>query len=309
MNTSLEEVGAMPATMVGHVTRDRYEHLVAHAREMVERASRAQFAIGDAALEIEPLQQQGGARPAGEEGKLFGVSAALEMFADDIGLSPRTVAKHRWVASRWPVDQRRDGVSYEVHRVLASIAVDKDRFAMMRRPPLHPRSGTRRWTPDAAKRLVGWQVERPVSVQEKVERIHDLARDDAVASRVAADFLRRPTVAFKAMTDPTAKHAVNRAQVEQSRQAVEVVRQRNPQVERLHRSGEFVELVGACTAFVAGIGRAVPALRGHTFSEDERATVHRAVARVRASCDWVESAVDTGNVSLDEGLARLLRGE
>lgn len=231
------------------------------------------------------------------------------MFADDIGLSAATVRKHRWVAARWPAGQRRDDVSYEVHRVLASIAVDRDRFTTLRRPPRHPRTGERRWTPDAAKRLVGWQVDTPETVQEKVDRIHDLAADEAVATRVATDFLRRPAVAFKAMTDPTAKHAVNRAQVEHSRQAGEVVRQRSPQIERIRRTGEFVDLVGACTAFVASVGRAVPALRGHVFSEDERATVHRAVSRVRAACDWIESAVDTGNVSLDEGLERLLRGE
>jgi hypothetical protein len=58
----------------------------------------------------------------------------------------------------------------------------------------------------------------------------------------------------------------------------------------------------------------LPALRGSRctadeFTADEQATVHRGAARVRAAVDWLESAVDTGNTSLDEGLARLLRGE
>ncbi|MGW1530442.1 DUF6192 family protein [Streptomyces sp. NPDC002159] len=40
--------------------------------------------------------------------------------------------------------------------------------------------------------MVGWKVDSPESVQEKVEAIHDLATDDAVAAVVTTDFLRRP---------------------------------------------------------------------------------------------------------------------
>jgi hypothetical protein len=55
-------------------------------------------------------------------------------------------------------------------------------------------------------------------VQEKVEAVHDLVADEQVASQIATDLLRRPSVAFKAMRDDTARHQVNHAQVEQSRQ-------------------------------------------------------------------------------------------
>ncbi|MGN9789373.1 hypothetical protein ACTMTF_48875 [Nonomuraea sp. ZG12] len=47
--------------MIGHVTEERYAALVAGARELVATMSRCQFALGDHALEIEPMQSQGGA--------------------------------------------------------------------------------------------------------------------------------------------------------------------------------------------------------------------------------------------------------
>ncbi|MFC5827226.1 DUF6192 family protein [Nonomuraea insulae] len=71
-----------------------------------------------------------------------------------------------WSASRRCPTRRARGRA-------ASITDEQERYARLAEPPLHERSGTRRWTMDAAKRLVGHQVERPVSVQEKVERIRD----------------------------------------------------------------------------------------------------------------------------------------
>lgn len=296
------------ARTIGHVSAQRYAELVAAARDLVGVASRAQFRIGEFALEIEPMRQAGGAHPGADE-QLFTVGESLERFADDIGLAAKTVEKHRWVASRWPEEHRRDGVSYDVHRILAAVAVDKDRWAMIKRPPVDERTGQRRWTTDAAKRLVGYRPGTPKTVQEKVEAIHDLAADDEVAAVVTTDFLRRPEVASRTMADTTARHAVNRAQVDHSQQATHIVRQRTPELRRIEHTAGFMELVGACSAFVATIGRAVPASRGQRFTEDEVATVHRGAARVRAAVDWLESAVDTGNTSLDEGLAKLLRGE
>ncbi|WP_208609536.1 hypothetical protein [Streptomyces atriruber] len=39
---------------VGNVTRQRYEQLVAQAKELIAQVARAQFTMGDMALEIEP---------------------------------------------------------------------------------------------------------------------------------------------------------------------------------------------------------------------------------------------------------------
>ncbi|UMP06833.1 DUF6192 family protein [Amycolatopsis sp. EV170708-02-1] len=293
---------------IGNVTRRRYDQLVQVSREAVEAGTTSRFTIGDSALEIEPMRDHGGA--AGDEP--MPVSEALAMFAEDIGLAYTTVRGYRWVSSRWPdkrIRRRNRLVSYSVFRILASIPEPEERARQLADPPLLKCTGDYRWTPDAAKRVVGWAVDTPQSPQEKVNRIHDLARDDEVAAVVATDLLRRPEVASRAMTDHTARHAVNRAQVDHAQQAEQIARQRTPVLEQLSRTGGFVELVGACSVFVASVSRVLPNLRGHRFSKEETATIATNVARVRSTADWIESSVATGEMSMDEGLAKLLRGE
>ncbi|BBC29077.1 hypothetical protein SGFS_003680 [Streptomyces graminofaciens] len=42
---------------------------------------------------------------------------------------------------------------------------------------------------------------------------------------------------------------------------------------------------------------------------DEREVLLSNIARARATLDWMETAVSTGQVHMDEELARILRGE
>ncbi|WP_256259447.1 DUF6192 family protein, partial [Streptomyces mirabilis] len=106
------------------------------------------------------------------------------------------------MASRWPREHRRTDVSHTIHKILASLPVEQERFEAVDNPPPNPCGGPARWTHDSAKRIVGWKVDTPESVQEKVDAIHDLAANDQVAARVASDFLRRPAVASKAIRLP-----------------------------------------------------------------------------------------------------------
>ncbi|GGZ98240.1 hypothetical protein GCM10010371_67490 [Streptomyces subrutilus] len=80
-------------------------------------------------------------------------------------------------------------------------------------------------------------------------------------------------------------------------------------MKRIDRTVEFLDLITACHAFVAASGRVVPGLRDRQLDEDERVIVHENIARVRATLDWIETAVDTGKVDVDGKLARLLQGE
>lgn len=41
----------------------------------------------------------------------------------------------------------------------------------------------------------------------------------------------------------------------------------------------------------------------------KRETVRRGIAKVRAAADWLETAVDNGEFTLDEQLVQLLKGE
>nr|BFD80655.1 hypothetical protein StreXyl84_00560 [Streptomyces sp. Xyl84] len=79
---------------------------------------------------------------------------------------------------------------YTVHRILAGIAGEKERFEAIRTPP----EGWSRWTPDEANRRAGRQVVKPVTPREKVSEIHTLAKDEKVAATVTGDLLRRPAV-------------------------------------------------------------------------------------------------------------------
>ncbi|MGN5392579.1 DUF6192 family protein [Streptomyces sp. JL7001] len=326
---------------VGSVSQRRYEQIVAELRDVVEQQTRGQFTIGDRALEIEPMREPGGQGPAGPE---WSVTATLTRLAEDVGLKYSTVKSARWTSSRWPTDHRHKGVSYTVHRILAYIEDDQERFAAILTPP----KDKVRWTPDDASRRVGNRVETPVTPTEKITAIHSLAQDDQVAAAVTSDFLkrpevtakvttvdkarvveeftrdetvattaatsllRRPDVAFRAMSDDTARFQVNHAQAERSRQAREHFQETSPvapAVRQIDRTVEFLDLVTACHSFVAAAGRTVPGLRDRQLSDDERVIVHENVARVRATLDWIETAVDTGKVDMDDELARLLRGQ
>ncbi|WP_030683560.1 DUF6192 family protein [Streptomyces cellulosae] len=297
----------MPA-MIGSVTRERYYELVKLGRDWVAAMSSVQWRLGDAAVEIEPMRSYGGANPSGKD-DLFTVSEALRMFAEDVGLAYTTVRSYRWVSSRWPTERRRVDVSHTIHKILASIPDEQERFEAVTNPPPSPRGGQPRWTHDSAKRVVGWKVDSPESVQEKVEAIHDLATDDAVAAVVTTDFLRRPAVADKAMADDTARHAVNEAQFDRFRQQAQFVHQEAaPQLQRMEHSAQFMDLVAACAQFVTTAGRIVPNLRGEHYADAERDTIGQGLSRVRAAADWIENAVTRGEVDLDEQLMRLLKG-
>ncbi|MER6126293.1 DUF6192 family protein [Streptomyces sp. NPDC001795] len=328
---------------VGAVSQSRYDEIVAELRQVVEQQTRGSFTIGDRALEIEPMRERGGQHAApGQE--LFTVRETLFRLAEDIGLAYKTVESARWTASRWPKEHRQAGVSFRVHRILGQIENEAERFATIAKPP----AGGTRWTVDEANRRVGRQVERPASPQEKITAIHSLARDEEVAATVTTDFLKRPTVAakvpaaekarvveeltrdeavattaatnllrrpdiaFRAMSDDTARFQVNQAQNERSRQAREHFEDTSPiapAIRHIDRTVEFLDLVTACHSFVAAAGRTVPGLRDRVLSDDERTIVHQNVAKVRATLDWIETAVDTGKVDMDDELARLLKGE
>nr|WP_260859887.1 DUF6192 family protein [Streptomyces cupreus] len=79
-------------------------------------------------------------------------------------------------------ERRRADVSHTIHKILASIPDEQERFEAVNNPPPNPRGGEPRWTHDSAKRVVGWKVDSPESVQEKVEAIHDLATEGSGGS-------------------------------------------------------------------------------------------------------------------------------
>ncbi|WP_405194337.1 DUF6192 family protein [Streptomyces anulatus] len=238
-----------------------------------------------------------------------------------------------------------DGVSHTVHKILASIPDEAERWVAIKDAPFNSRSGKRQWTSDGAKRLVGQQVDRPVTVEEKVRVVRgltrddevavkvtasllsrpetaaslpvadrvrvvqELTRDDEVASSVTSQLLQRPRVARQAMRNDDTRFTVNRAQFDNSEETREKIRDRVPAVREIEHTIEYLDLVGSCHQYVATLGRLVPRMRDQEFTEDERETIRRGIAKVRGAADWLEAAIDTGQFTLDEQLAQLLKGD
>jgi hypothetical protein len=195
---------------IGNVTRQRYEQLVTQAKDLIAQIARAQFSLGDMALEIEPMRAVGGSMPNGTE-DLFTVTESLQMFADDIGVERRTVEDWRYTANRWPKERRTEGVSFTVHRILASVVDEDERWAAIENAPFNPRTGARQWTPDGAKRVVGQRVERPVTVDEKVQAVAEPSATSSTTARSGA--LSPPTTlrgkrstGFRPMEPPRRRH-------------------------------------------------------------------------------------------------------
>ncbi|MGW3380528.1 DUF6192 family protein [Streptomyces albogriseolus] len=313
---------------IGNVAASRYHELVASSLRQVEVHSAAQWALGDAALEIEPMREWGGHLRVPEDGQ--SVEEALRFFAEDVGLSVAAVRTYRWVAAKWPAERRAAGVSWEVHKILASA---EDPFEVIAHPPLNERTGRRSWDGDAAKRAVGWKTSTPVTVEEKVEAVADLVRDEVVACQVVVGLLKRREVAFVAMRDSDTRYMVNEIQFEQAGEdddldeefrdvlaaqgeagdgdegGAERFDEPATIVRGWHRQMEFADLMAVCQGFIAGAARLVPKLRGHEFTERQHAQVGSTLKKLRATADWIETAVATGRTDLDEALAQLLRGQ
>ncbi|KPI17722.1 hypothetical protein OV450_8015 [Actinobacteria bacterium OV450] len=144
------------ADRVGSVSIYRYAQIVAELRRTLESGAPAQFTVGDRALEIEPMREPGH-REHGEDSST--VRESLLRLAGDIGLAYSSVRSARWTASKWPAEHRCDSVSFTVHRLLAAIGNDEERFAAVQNPP----AGKERQTPDEANRRTGRQTPRPVT--------------------------------------------------------------------------------------------------------------------------------------------------
>ncbi|WP_418961610.1 DUF6192 family protein [Streptomyces tritici] len=151
-------------------------------------------------------------------------------------------------------------------------------------------------------------VSAKVAVVDKVRVVEELTCDQTVAT---TGLLRRPDASFRAMSDDSARHQVNHAQAGRGHQARENFERTSPvtpAVRQINRTVEFFDLVTACHSFVAAAGRASRSPPAGPAVVRERAVVHQNIAEVQATLDWIENAVDTGKVDMDDELARLLRG-
>ncbi|MFD5430010.1 DUF6192 family protein [Streptomyces sp. NPDC127084] len=167
---------------------------------------------------------------------------------------------------------------------------------------------------DVAVQVTASLLSRPETASsmpaaERVRVMKELTRDDEVATSVTSELLQRPRVARQTMRNDDVRFTVNRAQFDNSEQAREQIRERMPAVRKIEHTMEYLDLVGSAHQYAATLGRLVPRMRDQEFSDDERETIRRSIAKVRGAADWLEAALETGTFTLDEQLAQLLKGE
>ncbi|MGW2513944.1 DUF6192 family protein [Streptomyces scopuliridis] len=291
-------------------TDRQWARYIKQGRDMIGEDSSIQFRLGDLTLKmIEPKRR----------GVNHGVFLVLDRFADEIGSNVNTLLKCRHVAVAWPPDKRAPGVPWTVHAALDALP---DRFEVIRQPP----EGRGRWTEDLALSRAGRLPHRPLTKEEKLDRVRTLMREDESASKAVEEMIRRPDVAQRVMSSPSNQRILYRAHHEQREQAaaarfaaaherdeaddeieeVQQVRRREPAVDYQRASSEVLELIGSGTAFLADLQRMIPGLHVAEFTEREVRAVLDNHRRIRAALDWCDSALSTGDKSMDEELARIL---
>lgn len=302
----------------------QWARYVKQGRELVEEESSLQFRLGDLSLKMVEHSPHNIGR---------GVFLVLDRYADTIGINVHTLMSYRTVAHAWPPDKRAPGTSWAVHKALAALP---DRFEVILNPP----EGKDRWTEDAALSRAGRLPHRPLTKDEKLDRVRTLLREDESASEAVESLIQRPDVAHRVMSNPSNQRILYRAHHEQRQEAAaarfaaahepvpsdseedyapdyedddeteaaprEEVRRREPAVDYQRASSEVLELIGSGTTFLVDLQRMIPGLHVSEFTEREVRAVLDNHRRIRAALDWCDSALSTGDKSMDDELARIL---
>ncbi|MDA3625126.1 DUF6192 family protein [Saccharopolyspora sp. WRP15-2] len=283
---------------------------VRQGKELVQEETRIQFRLGDLTLKMVPSRGSGGNQ---------GVFAVMDRYADAIGINVHTLLEYRSIALRWPPEKRNPDVSWAIHRSLEAL---DNRFELIYEPP----EGIPYWTEDAALRQAGRLPHRPLTKDEKLDRVRVLLEQDEYAAEAVGSILQnRSNVAHQVMADPATQRAVYRAHHEQRRQAAEAahaaahehehddsddiarqVRRRESAVDYTRASHEVLELIGIGTTYLVELQRLIPYMHVSEFTEQEVRAILDNHRRIRVALDWADSAVTTGDTSMDEALERLL---
>ncbi|MEU5234900.1 DUF6192 family protein [Streptomyces anulatus] len=303
----------------------QWARYVKQGRELVEEESSLQFRLGDLSLKMVEHSPHSVGR---------GVFLVLDQYADTIGINVNTLLTYRNVSHAWPPDKRVAETSWSVHKALAALP---DRFEVILNPP----EGKDRWTEDVALSRAGRLPHRPLTKDEKLDRVRTLLREDESASEAVESLIQRPDVAHRVMSNPSNQRILYRAHHEQRQEAAaarfaaahepdpgdseddlgpdyeddeeagaapreEQVRRREPAVDYQRASSEVLELIGSGTTFLVDLQRMIPSLHVSEFTEREVRAVLDNHRRIRAALDWCDSALSTGDKSMDDELARIL---
>ncbi|MFI6808122.1 DUF6192 family protein [Streptomyces luteogriseus] len=288
----------MTTSLVASYRAKEWTDLVHKGQRLVGSESSTQFALGDIGLEMVPLPPKG-KRPPMKAYKL------LANYADEIGLPSERFEEYRLVAGAWPRKQRAKNVCWYVHAILSH---HHDRFDMINNPPVHRKTGERRWTCDAAQRALGRKTRVPENMEERLRQVEDLLDDETTVEVVERAIMRKPAVVKRVAERPHVRETFNRAQTDRIREAREETRRR-PEVQKLSEQQEVLTVLGLCSSFASGIGRTLPGLHLAELSDESKDSIREGLSRVTAAVEWTEHVLETGSTDMDAALERLIAGE
>ncbi|KPI31940.1 hypothetical protein OV450_7015 [Actinobacteria bacterium OV450] len=292
-------------------TDRQWARYIRQGRELVQQESGLQFALGDITLKMVPKNEPG------EKRSVFPV---LDRFADSIGINVHTLLTYRLTATCWPKEHRRPQESFSVHRALEAL---EDRFEIIQTPP----GGADHWTEDAALRRAGRLPHRPLTKEEKLDRVRTLLTNSESAVGAVEEIIRRPDIAQRVMANPSNQRILYRAHHDQRVEAAAVrlasaqergsskdedeaeplpQKLREPAVDYQRASREALELIGSGTAFLVDLQEMVPRLHVTEFTDREIRAILDNHRRIRAALDWCDSALASGDTTMDDELARIL---
>ncbi|MFD3539623.1 DUF6192 family protein [Streptomyces sp. NPDC058662] len=290
-----------PSPAAEMATESPYEwgDLVEEGRRVTGSETSSQFKLGDLGLIVAPLPPKG-TRLRMKDYKL------LAAFAEDIGQDSKRFEEYRVVAGAWPKAKRNRNVCWTVHSYLAR---HPDRFIMINNPPPLRGSGEKRWTCNAALRVLGWKTSgAPETTEEKLRQVEELLDDEQVAAEAVERVMRSEAVVRRVAAKPHVRESFNRAQTEEIRTAHAATRER-PEVQRLDEQAEVLTVLGLCQSFAHGIGRTLPGLHLAELSADSKDAIRDGLERVSAAVEWTEHVLQTGSTDMDAQLRRLIAGE
>ncbi|MFE2595779.1 DUF6192 family protein [Streptomyces sp. NPDC059396] len=292
--------------------KQEWDRYVRRGRKLVNKISGLQFDIGD--LVIEMLHDRPHAH--GEAAEI------IEQFAHAIGLAPNTLRRYYQVARQWPEAKRRPDVCFSVH---AELAYTRNRYSKIRKDPVDPFTGERRWTVNEAIRAADRQPHSPTNSEERLAKTRSLLHSDTDAAEAVREMLGRPDVRTRAASDPRTRNLMRQAQYEHWDQVDEAADAEEALTKAMDESEdrpdqsaavsydegplEILRLLGSFAAFFVSLQKTIPEIHAQDYTEETKEAVLDNIGKARSFLDWCESAITTGKTDMDKALARLLEDE
>lgn len=141
----------------------------------MERLDKAQWELGDLALEVEPI---------GRDGVNNGSAERLRRYAEEVGVEFEALRRYRHTAHNWSPETRVAGVPWSVHRELEA---EPQRKRILQGLVTKADKQGVRLTVDFARRERGKVPTRRNDPGERAEQVREALSDPEVVEQVARD--------------------------------------------------------------------------------------------------------------------------